>query len=264
MRALVAALLVAGCSSSFDPGSRVTRTRLLAVSADRPFAQRGELVTLDALALDPAGRTLTFGWATCAPSGATVADCLAVMDRTSLVIEPERTRHTVTVGADYVGVIVVACPGTLSLGDTNGLPFACTVNGRKLPVDQFDVGMKRILVRDERNENPLLTGATFGGVDWPETFVPEVVACDPGDDVDECANRTEIRVTGGRVESGENVVVQYYSTEGTFSAETRRINAPETSWVARPRASGTTITFAIVIRDDRGGVSWLTRRARVR
>src|SRR5690349_24975049 len=75
--ALVVALSLAGCAQ-FDPGSRVTSLRVLAVQADRPYAQPGETVHLDALSHDPQGRETTWAWATCVnPASALLEDCLA-------------------------------------------------------------------------------------------------------------------------------------------------------------------------------------------
>ena len=57
--------LLAGCSSDFEPASRVTTTRILAVTADRPYAAPGEDVHLESLGHDPSGRSITWAYATC-------------------------------------------------------------------------------------------------------------------------------------------------------------------------------------------------------
>ena len=44
---IVLALSLAACTSDFDPGSRVTSLRVLAVRADLPLAHPGEEVQLD-------------------------------------------------------------------------------------------------------------------------------------------------------------------------------------------------------------------------
>jgi len=262
---LLGALHVSACSDPFEPASRIHRTRLLAVSADQPYAHAGETVTLRALAKDPIGRPLTFGWAICVdPPAATVVGCLERLDHTSVVIEEGRTEHSVVAQGSMVGVVVVACPGTLTFGGT----FTCSAG-------PLELGMKRILVRArDRNANPQVSAITFDGTDWPETRVPEIDACDPGDVVDECpaATRHRIVTTATPSESGvdelgvtftEQVLVQYYATEGTFSSPVRTASSPATEWVARRRAAGSTIEFFFVVRDDRGGVSFTTRRARV-
>ncbi len=271
---------VAGCSDPFDPAYRVNKTRLLAVSADLPYAHPGETVSLRALVSDPAGRPLTFGWATCVnPAAATVTGCLQTVDRGSAVIEGGRTEHSIVIPGtiavttgSLVGVVVVACPGTLTLGDS----FVCSAGGRSLRLDEFEVGMKRIVVRTrDRNENPTAAAITFDGTEWPETRVPEIDACDPGDTFDDCpsATRHRIAVTPSAMEGGvdelgvsfsEQVLVQYYATEGTFDSPVRTAESPATEWVARRRAAGTTVEVFIVVRDDRGGASFTTRRVHVR
>src|SRR3954464_13718947 len=70
----------AACGSSFDPGSRVTTLRVLAVRADAPFATPGEAVALQALAFDPndGAPPVTWAWATCInPVASTVDACFA-------------------------------------------------------------------------------------------------------------------------------------------------------------------------------------------
>ncbi len=72
----------------------------------------------------------------------------------------------------------------------------------------------------------------------------------------------------GRDELGrdftEQLVIQYYATEGIFEYEVRTGASPKTGWVARKRASGKTLTLWFVARDDRGGVTWTQRRVSVR
>ena len=61
-----------------------------------------------------------------------------------------------------------------------------------------------------------------------------------------------------------HLVAQYYATEGLFEFESRIAEAPATGWVARKFASGKELTMWLVVRDDRGGVTWTDRRVRVR
>jgi hypothetical protein len=62
----------------------------------------------------------------------------------------------------------------------------------------------------------------------------------------------------------ESLIVQHYSTEGVFEDEVRIGAEPETHWAARKSASGSEVTLWFVARDDRGGVTWVSRRVRVR
>ena len=58
----------------------------------------------------------------------------------------------------------------------------------------------------------------------------------------------------------EQLIVQYYATEGIFEYDVKRAVAAETSWVARPEGKGREIKFWLVARDNRGGVSFVERR----
>lgn len=269
---------IAGCGSPFDPPSRITRLRLLAVTADLPYAHAGETVTLQALAHDPAGRAIGWGWATCTnPPSATVMGCLAALDPGSFTIGA--SSHSITVPATarvgrgaMLGVVAVACPGALALVPGQ-IPFRCHDGARALATNEFDIGMKRVLVRArDRNENPRIDRVTFDGADWPEDLVPEVGTC-AEEEVDDCPDAHAIEVRASRVEAGvdelgtrftEQLVIQYYATEGTFDPEVRTWELPGTRWIARPRAAGTTIEVFVVARDDRGGSVWARRRVRVR
>lgn len=269
---------VAACSSDFDPASRVTKLRLLAVTADQPYAHAGETVTLDALAFDPNGRPITWGWATCTnPTQANVIGCLASLDPGSFVLGDPR--HTITVPSNVrvgvgamIGVVSVACPGTLTM--TPGpIPFRCSDGTRDLATHEFEIGMKRVLLRaTDRNENPRIDRITFDGTDWPEDRIPEVGTC-AEEKVDDCPDPHRIEIRASRAETGvdelgtaftEQLILQYYATEGTFDHEVRTIERPETRWIARPRAAGTTIEVFLVARDDRGGSVWARRKIRVK
>jgi hypothetical protein len=204
-----------------------------------------------------------------APELAVPADALSSL--------PEQARRFAS-----MGVVSAACPGDLSLGEgPGGLPFRCQEfkTGRDLALDEFIVGIKRINVRDtERNHNPVITGVNFDGADWPAGEVKDVGSCDTGKfDYDACpgAEKHElpVQLSADSFETGldssgesfaENVVIQHYAMEGIFQYEVRVGNSPKNGWVARKAASGQTLTLWFVARDDRGGVSWTTRQARVR
>ena len=291
--ALLSAGLGVACGSDFEPPSRLAKLRLLGVRADNPFARPGDEVALEALALDPAGRELTWAWATCvnpAASGAT--GCLAEADWATAVTGRSLDRHRVRVPADalaklapearpaaVLGVAVVVCPGTLARG--TGLPptpLSCTdATGRTLGLDEVEVAVKRVFLRaSDVNTNPAIEGVTWDGAPWPEGEVREADACDTAkDDFSECdealAHRVEVRSPAGErgldengVPFDEQTVVQLYATEGIFEHAVRIASDPATRWVGRTPARGRVVDFWFVVRDDRGGVTWTTRRARVR
>jgi hypothetical protein len=279
--ALVTALSLAAaisCGGDFEPGSRVTKLRVLAVRADPPFARPGEEVRLEALVFDPAGRTLSWGWSSCfepdapgalpcfnaaPPPAAGEAGAFTLRVPDDALAPPEASPR---LGAT-LGVNLVVCPGTITEGPTQGLRAGC--------VDE--AGTKHVTVRaNDRNENPRLEGLSWDDADWPEGLVPEVDACDTdGNDFDKCDRSLAHRIAPslGPPEQGvdelgvafdEDQIVQFYATEGVFEDEVRAAPSTSTRWVARRLASGRTVTFWVVARDDRGGVSWVTRQVRVR
>jgi hypothetical protein len=268
-----------GCGDDFAPPSLVSNLRLLAVQADRPFAQVGDSVRLTALAHDPEQRRLSWGWGLCIDDASSLAlDCLRATSFESLTIAQEQPEHMLVVpeaAKSYVGVVVVVCPGTLAKGDTFAIPIACLGDdGRPLPLADFELGIKRIFVRDPAlNRNPMLSEVLWDGAPWLEDEV-KVSTCERTQDV-ACVewpkHRLELRAPEAAESSidrageplEEQAVVQFYATGGEYEHQLRNADDVHTTWQARSEDSGELITLWFVVRDDRGGVSWLARRVRV-
>ena len=302
---LAGALAQTACGSDFDPGSRVTDFRLMAVQADAPFAAPGEQVHVKALYHEPFGRPVSLTWMTCrTPADISPLGCLDKIAQDSAASgQPPATQEgidlaeiDVTIPADalddvpddgignaIIGVVTVACPGTLTMitpTSTGQLPFRCIEAGTNeaLPFERFAVSMKRIFLRrSDRNENPGIDQVTWNGEPWLDTDVKSVRPCsNDTNTLDDCEGgdrpRVSVALTPGFVESGtdelghefeEQVIVQYYATEGTFEFDVRTGESPENRWVARKRAAGQLQTLWFVVRDNRGGVSWTTRQVQV-
>jgi hypothetical protein len=286
------------CGETPDPPSRVTSLRVIAQSMDRPYAAPGESVQVQSLVHDPEGRPMNWAWATCLnPSSADVPGCIqkiaesgtpllamgegldtisATVPEDALSSLPIEVRSSAT-----LGVLSVACPGALDIETSStGLPFRCTESnsGRELGLDEFVVGVKRVVVRSsDRNDNPAIARITFDGAEWAEDDVPTVRACaEGGNDFSGCAEALQHRVAAevtpesferGKTEFGEpfeeQLVVQYFASEGIFASDSRIAKNPTDKWVPRKQAAGTDVTFWLVVRDNRGGVTWATRRAHV-
>jgi hypothetical protein len=292
--------LLMGCSADFDPPSRIEGLRVLAVRADEPYAAPGDTVQLTALAVDPAGRALQWGWGTCVdPDSSEVVDCIDHADWSGFTIAPDAPTHAVTIPADAidrlapaararatVGVITVVCPGDLSLPSlpssieaTGSLPFVCRdhATGRTLATDEYAAGVKRIFVRaTDRNANPTIANVTWDGHDWSDTATQHAAVCaTDGNSLANCdsvLHQVAANAAPGSAESGvdsfgasfaEQVIVQYYATEGSFSDGVRIASDPVTKWTARQETAGRTVTMWMVLRDDRGGVSWTSRTVQV-
>jgi hypothetical protein len=287
-----AVLSSAGCGGDFDPGSRVTDLRVLAVRADAPYAAPGQTVHLDALAVDPAGRAIAWGWGLCVnPASATAPACLAVLDGSTVFIAKGMPSFDFALPSDVitqlpteaaahasVGAVVAACPGELTV-QSGTLPFRCVdASGHTLGTDEYVIGVKRVFARrTDRNENPVLSGVTWDGAEWLAADVKEVVACgETGNDFESCSSSEQhtiaVALPAASVESGvdsfgtpfeEQVVVQYYATEGIFEHDMRLASDTTNRWTARAQSAGRTVTMWFVLRDDRGGVPWESRRVHV-
>jgi hypothetical protein len=298
-----------GCGDEFEPGSRLTDFRLIAVQADKPYAAPGEEVQLTTLSYEPFGRPVTWAWATCVkPDDTTVNACLAKIGEvaakaggvvpvtTGVGLSTWKTTIPANVldgvepraaGNVLVGVLTVACPGPLSLKDLGSaaagdLPFRCLDAGTnaELPYDRYVVSVKRIYVRrTDRNQNPAIGVVTWDGAPWAENDVKEVSPCtnSPVAAYKDCSggegHDLAVLVPAESIESGtselgapfrEDLVEQYYATEGIFEFDSRTRESPTTSWKARASAAGKEQTLWFVVRENRGGVSWTTRKVRVR
>jgi hypothetical protein len=300
--ALCAGLALSACGPEFDPGTQVSSLRVLAVRADNPFAHPGDTVRLQALSHDPAERPVSWAWAACpSPSGSRVEDCLNQVRElagggalpllgmgegldTIEVPVPSDALEGIPLEArqqSRAGVMSVACPGNLEvLNAAERIPFRCTdrESGAELDLHEMVVGIKRLFLREtEQNQNPVIENVLFDGEIWPMDEVKEVDACDTAkfayDDCDGLGHEVQTVVSADSFEAGvdefgrdfsEQLIVQHYNTDGIFEDEVRIAEQGDTSWVARTSSSGSTVTLWFVARDDRGGVSWTTRRVAVR
>jgi hypothetical protein len=296
------ALSLSACAE-FDPGSRVTTLRVLAIEADQPFARPGEDVHLQALSYEPGDRVLQWSWTSCVnPSSQSVADCLAaaepaakgdgpawVQQGESSTLDftvPKDVLKTLPVGlhaAAQVGIVTVVCPGELQPKYSNKteLPFRCIDGDSKdeLGLAEFIVGIKHLRVRQsDRNANPRIARVQFDGKDWPADEIKSITACNTtGNAFSKCpaglAHEMSAIISRDSTQHGttefggtfeEQLVVQYYSTEGIFENEVKVAADPETKFVARNNARGEELQLWFVVRDDRGGVTWTERFVKVK
>ncbi len=65
------------------------------------------------------------------------------------------------------------------------------------------------------------------------------------------------------VDFTEQVIIEYYATEGVFEYEVKIASDPQTGWAARKAASGKDLTLWMVVHDDRGGATWTQRHVHV-
>jgi hypothetical protein len=276
---LLCASTLGACSDDFDPPSLVNKLRVLAVQANTPFARPGQEIELEALAYDPEARTISWGWGTCQAAESTQAvDCLRQTSFAQLQVGENLTRHRFTMpetNAGYVGVVVIACPGRIQPGTTASMPVACVDrDGAQLTLAEFELGMKRIYVRDSGdNQNPRIDTVMFDDTAWNADsalvdrcqrtadnactqFVEHTLRVDaPGASQD--------TIDGSGLPIREQSVLQFYASGGEFEEAVKLADQGTNKWRARREDAGQRITFWFVVRDDRGGVSWITRTLQV-
>jgi hypothetical protein len=318
-----------GCGGDFDPGSRITSLRVLAVQADLPYAKPGETVNLTAewyapqadKKVDPYSastdaRHRNWYWLRCIdPDDTSVVGCIkAVGDEVKQTGDVTKAFLNVPDGTDQdtakvtipddaltrlpedarknatVGIVLLVCPGTINLanGDlssisTGQVPLECDdetpdANGKHpaLPLEQWVAGIKRIYVRDtDRNANPTISRITWDGNTWSASDPPpSIKPCDDdGNRYDRCdtdQHQIAVELSNDSIESGtdefgspfhEQVVVEFYSTEGTFEHEVKIASSANTGFAARKQSKDglRPIKIWIVVHDDRGGVTWEER-----
>jgi len=183
-----------------------------------------------------------------------------------------------------LGVVFVSCPGRLEpqlagAGSRTDIPLKCkNENDEELGYDQFTIGIKRVFIRrKDENNDPRVASVLWDGQPWGESDVKIVEPVCAGDENNyrECSG-AEHKITPvmqqpfadvGTDELGqafnEQVIIQYYATEGLFEFDVKRAADPETHFRGRGRNLGPH-TMWILTRDNRGGVSWLTRKFEVK
>jgi len=191
-RAVLASLVVAafvgpavgsGCGGAFPPVSQVSGLRVLAVVADKPYAQPGDTVTFTMTYANPVGaaapQILWLG--PCVnPPGGTYYGCYSQLaslmpglgDTFSVTLPEDFLAPPITQGTAFV--FFAACDGTVGAldgGASGGLagsfPLGCfDANGQQLSADAFVPGYTQVYgFEDGRtNHNPAVTGLSINQV----------------------------------------------------------------------------------------------------
>jgi hypothetical protein len=276
------ALLLCGCTSTFDPVSFVDKLRLLDVKAEPTDVAFGQTTTLTATAVNPGGSAPAITWDACllAPPPATGEafnpDCASL---------PEGDPSLVPFGQ---GVSVTATMPALS---TSMLGLPDQTNGFYLPVRaRLDADGQALvalyglriflgpLTPNAPNQNPTLTGIfTVPSADaGADENMPLDEANPPivhsGDELDLRALVTPESAEMYVVFDGdprttpprsvvETVRISWYTTAGELSNETTGNDKPDTTLKLDKHqpASGATIDLWVVAQDERGGSDVLHR-----
>ncbi len=288
---LVCLLVAAGCDAG-HPYNTLDKTRLLAVRADLPEIAAGETATLDALVYSPDDVEITYAWSWCPwTMGSNFGfECILTQEDLDEIGLP---LPALDLGADALASFPYPGPPELVQGlcesFLDGLPPASRKNfpdcTERMPItialnvsdgQSEIVAVKEIdLVIDPEiapNRNPTLValeadaaGAAFEMVDGSslesETAYDLRVAIDDASiqiypDADmkgEPMDRSELLLftwffTAGDVEAGRT---------GTVNFGDGLNKALKNTWTTPRKAQNA--DFTVVLRDDRGGVDWISR-----
>jgi hypothetical protein len=258
-------VLVAACDYGFEKQSHIAKLRVLAVQAEPPEVvlepgQSAPPVHLTALAIDPSGAPLSIEYALCDAVGLPdpAMDCPGAHGVPLSAAGPLSAQMDL---APYASQIAQQMPaGASSVPLVVG--FNAVAGGEKL--HGFATLNVRTSAGRPANRNPLLDRVEVDGV----ALSPE------GTTTIRASTEVKLRPVPAvdaaeATDNGpERLVFSFYSTDGEMDAlRTTNLSAdgvaldPEVKWTA-PKVAGT-VQLWVVIRDGRGGVSWLARSLQV-
>lgn len=293
-RAVLVAVAAAGCVACSDPlvePEEIVDLRVLGATAEvttdppRATPRPGETVRVRVLVAGPDGpAAASFGIIACRAANTTTGlpICREELARTSV------TAPTVDVpsielalpsdfGAERVSFVGVACAGGSPRLSTAAAELGCSAEAMRAAPFFFDVAVATEAAQDNANPSVSADALTIGGATWEETTGdPCDAAPDEGRDI-AAGSRSAIHMdVGGAAEplggSGREILtIAHYVTDGDLERHFSVVEdgdepEVEVSWKA-PRsapAGGAPAHFYAVIRDGRGGASWVHRAACVR
>lgn len=289
---LVAA--AAGCADEFDPYEDVRTPRLLAIAADPPTVAPGDSVAFSTLVTE-AGATHRWSWCPLVGSGAEGYPCLVEQAQVQAAVDQALGPGQVTVpdfdlGTGDTASLEHAIPPEVWIGLCEALSDGALPPGIPLPAceDGFDVAVRvdvtmgQTVITGTRELRLLFDGAV--GVNrapvatglvaiHPDTGA-EIAIADAGTATLERGVEYGLRLdladdqaetVGSEV---EKLRISWFHQGGEIdrsatgsNATTTLAEARENDWLT-PLAEDwpeTTARLFLVVRDDRGGTSWLLR-----
>lgn len=294
---LVLALGAVGCVDPEDQPSKVHDFRVLGVSTEKPelFAstcertpealdQLAEQLTYRALLVDPAGegRPIRYELWACADT-----DDTTCADETSRVKLAEGTTAagelvlTITPGAARVGedrLLLERVQEEDPYGGLGGirmpLVLHATAGDEEVYAQKLMVFWCPLVEGMKANVQPVIPGLRVDDVPWEEGALPELTGPGPfvmtADDVS--ALEETYVVPGLRLNTvtlKEAWEISWHTTLGEFSPQETggadfggQQGRHRTEWEPAEGAVAQDVTFWAVVRDGRGGSSWVSRRIR--
>lgn len=266
----------------------VNRARLLAVKPEPPEASPGQTVTFTALLADPTNEIDSVVWIACSPEDSFGAGCAldfegidfedpsTLIDAGVIGFEPGfapvltlpedaldgQSEEDAAAGVYWMVQLIGLPPG-----DPDAAPTDADID--QLDFSTIESGHKRLVVSTstEPNQNPEITSVTVDGTVLPAGAVLEVDAFQEyefGILLSEDSRETFAHTLpdGGQEDRVEEPFMRWYATSGVVLADTTLNPYLYTTWEAPD--SGEEGSLWSVVRDRRGGMTWIEQRFRVR
>jgi len=278
----------------------IDRLRILAVRPEPAEPAPGDVVSFEALIVDPQGDPEMTIWFGCLSDEAEVMGCLGQMDLDVLEdldpaaleeLDPEEMAELweQLVEAGLMGIEPYLAPSyTIPADILDGLSEEERLEGLNLFVqvtaipqgsgeeedvaeDDVELAYKRVPVSEARtpNHNPAIAGLRIEGVEFGPDVVFEV---DAGQSyriepvlADDAIETYEYLNQQGQVEERvEEPYFSFYVEEGALDASYSIHPYGEVEWTAPTPAEKTDQMLWVVMQDRRGGMNWWSQQLRVR
>lgn len=224
-------------------------------------------------------------------AGTDITDFLTQGTRYSFTVPDDVIVSRPNIATDYGLIILfnIACAGRVRIAPLDAergaqqMPILCVdEQGQQVSTDEYVVGFTRVYAYAERrNQNPVISSVSFQGqpidleqgIRVPRCTAERRIECDAVEiDVDVPAESQEPK-EGERNDQGETpreqVWAAYYTTAGRFQQDIRLLYDNVSGLVTDRPAEYIPPPFAtdgrmyVVVKDDRGGTSWVDFPLRV-
>ena len=132
---------------------------------------------------------------------------------------------------------------------------------------------KQVVISDREvtNTNPVLDGITWNGEPWGEEQIVEIAHSDAGGKmVPEWTESTRETYDDDGIDTTESLLFSWFIDDDASELSKERSDDTVSRNTFKPgpldgeaEQSGRLVTLWLVARDERGGVTWLTRQLRI-
>jgi hypothetical protein len=292
-----ASLIFAACSNDFPAYSQLDRLRLLGISATPPNPSTGEVCNLTALTFAPNDQPIGYRWSLCPVQAEAKSGYTCPLTEASSQ-DLFGAKSPFDLGTAQSASFINPFPAdTLAAFCANGIEgdgLATAVRCDQgypvsvlLDVTTADDSLRAAFTvflptspDGQKNANPALLGLALAGAALPDE--PLALSLSEGRAVELSAqlstDAVELRpippAEGAPGLRPERLTLSWFADAGSMDqdrtvfidGETSIESATRNQWTPPKQSEvppGGLIHFALVVRDDRGGVGWLTRQLRL-